>query len=475
MDKMKKQSEKTPFISVVMPAYNVEKYVEEAVCSILDQTYCDLEFIIVDDGSTDRTREILRSFSDPRISLLFNDKNEGNYPARNRGCRLARGKYIAVMDADDVALPERLERQVEYMEKHSDVLACGTAYRLIGKNKVIIQPIEWHEIRYILLMTYCMLHPTMMIRSESMSKIHFYKEDSICAEDYDLTLRLAINGKIVNLPDILLNRRLRDDQLSSLYMEKQNIYGSYIQMRYQHEMGIFYPPKDNDAFLIHLAAYIRSIVSYVDGSGLFHGKIGLILFFYCYSKYSKNHEYLKLADQMLSDMIKKLKTDIPVGISSGLCGLGLFLGFLISEKFVEGELDEVLENIDRMVVSKTKFDTEDWSFESGIIGIAYYVSYRLSSGKKDIKKIFEVSYREQLLDKITTLENHVKWSNPYSSLLNQCCINLQNTVTQSIDWNEFFKMIILPLPTTLSFGGWNFGLNKGAAGVGMSLILKLNI
>ena len=80
-----------------------------------------------------------------------------------------------------------------------------------------------------------------------------------------------------------------------------------------------------------------------------------------------------------------------------------------------------------------------------------------------------------LLDKITTLENHVKWSNPYSSLLNQCCINLQNTVTQSIDWNEFFKMIILPLPTTLSFGGWNFGLNKGAAGVGMSLILKLNI
>lgn len=122
-------------------------------------------------------------------------------------------------------------------------------------------------------MTYCMLHPTMMIRTESMSKINFYKEDSICAEDYDLTLRLAINGKIVNLPDVLLNRRLRDDQISSLYMRKQNIYGSYIQIRYQHEMGIFYPPKDNNTFLIHLAAYIRSIVSYVDESGLFHGKI----------------------------------------------------------------------------------------------------------------------------------------------------------------------------------------------------------
>lgn len=456
----------------MMPTYNVEKYVEEAVCSILDQTYCNFEFIIVDDGSTDHTLEILRSFSDPRIRLLFNDKNEGNYPARNRGCRLAKGKYIAVMDADDIALPARLEKQIEYMEKYSDVLACGTAYRLIGKNKVIQQPVEWNEIRYILLMTYCMLHPTMMIRTESMSKINFYKEDSICAEDYDLTLRLAINGKIVNLPDVLLNRRLRDDQISSLYMRKQNIYGSYIQIRYQHEMGIFYPPKDNDTFLIHLAAYIRSIVSYVDESGLYHGKMGLVLFFYCYSKYSNNNEYLSLADRMLDDMIKNLRTDMPVGISSGLCGLGLFLGFLISEKFVEGELDNVLENIDRMIVSKTNFDTEDWSFESGIIGVAYYVSYRLGSRKKEI---FTISYLEELLNEITILENHTKWNNPYSLLLNECRVKLQNTACQSMNWNKFFKMVISPLPTTFSFGGWGFGLNRGAAGVGMNLIFKLNM
>ena len=103
-----------PIVSVVMPAYNVELYVEEAVRSILNQTFRDFEFIIVDDGSTDRTPEILRTFTDPRIRLLFNEKNEGNYPARNRGCRLARGKYIAVMDADDVALPERLEKQVRF-------------------------------------------------------------------------------------------------------------------------------------------------------------------------------------------------------------------------------------------------------------------------------------------------------------------------------------------------------------------------
>ena len=136
-----------PIVSVVMPAYNVELYVEEAVRSILNQTFCDFEFIIVDDGSTDRTPEILRSFTDPRIRLLFNEKNEGNYPARNRGCRLARGKYIAVMDADDVALPERLEKQVRFMEGNPDVLACGTAYRLMDRNKIIVQPVKWTEIQ----------------------------------------------------------------------------------------------------------------------------------------------------------------------------------------------------------------------------------------------------------------------------------------------------------------------------------------
>ena len=262
-----------PLISVIMPAFNAELYVEEAVRSILDQTFRDFEFIIVDDGSTDRTPEILRTFTDPRIRLLFNERNEGNYPARNRGCWLAQGKYIAVMDADDVALPERLEKQMRFMEENPEILACGTAYRLIGRNKIIVQPVKWTEIQYCLLMTYCMLHPTMMIRAEVMKKLGFYKEESICAEDYDLTLRLAIVGKVINMPDVLLERRLHANQISSLYSKKQNLYGSYIQMRYQHEMGIFYPAKNKDVFLAHLATFLRSIVSYVEGSGLIHGKM----------------------------------------------------------------------------------------------------------------------------------------------------------------------------------------------------------
>ena len=464
-----------PIVSVVMPAYNVELYVEEAVRSILNQTFCDFEFIIVDDGSTDRTPEILRSFTDPRIRLLFNEKNEGNYPARNRGCRLARGKYIAVMDADDVALPERLEKQVRFMEGNPDVLACGTAYRLMDRNKIIVQPVKWTEIQYCLLMTYCMLHPTMMIRAEVMKKLGFYKEESICAEDYDLTLRLAIVGKVINMPDVLLERRLHANQISSLYNKKQNLYGSYIQMRYQHEMGIFYPAKNKDAFLAHLATFLRSIVSYVEGSGLIHGKMGLILFFYCYYKYSSNTDYLELADEMLGDMLKYLKSDIPIGIESGICGLGLFLGYLISENIVEGDLDEVLEDIDRMVVSKTVFDTEDWSFETGFIGIVYYVSYRLGCGGEKVKNIFDACYKKRLLNQICVLENHSEWNNPYPKLLKECSLSLQKEVSTLMDWNRFFKMIILSTPTTFSFGGWKFGLRGGTAGVGMNLIFKLNI
>ena len=268
-----------PIVSVVMPAYNVELYVEEAVRSILNQTFCDFEFIIVDDGSTDRTPEILRTFTDPRIRLLFNEKNEGNYPARNRGCRLARGKYIAVMDADDVALPERLEKQVRFMEEYPEVLACGTAYRLMGENRSIVEPTEWVEIRYILMSTFCMSHPTILFRADTMRQVGFYRTDSRYAEDYDLALRLARLGKIVNFPDILLERRRHQEQISSRYRIPQNAFAEKVQLRYQHENGIYYPPVDPELFLSELAAYLRSTVSYVLQGGLYAGRLGLVLFF----------------------------------------------------------------------------------------------------------------------------------------------------------------------------------------------------
>ena len=120
-----------------MPVYNGEKYLSEAIQSILDQTYTDFEFIIVNDGSSDQSVNIIKEFNDKRIILLQNDTNKGNYPCRNLGMQTARGKYICVMDADDISEPGRLQTQFQYMERNHDTGICGSFARSIPYNTLI--------------------------------------------------------------------------------------------------------------------------------------------------------------------------------------------------------------------------------------------------------------------------------------------------------------------------------------------------
>ncbi len=465
---------KPPLVSVIMPTYNVEKYVEEAVNSILDQTFSDFEFIIVDDGSTDRTTEILRSYTDPRIQLLSNEKNEGNYPARNRGCRLARGKYLAVMDGDDVAMPERLKRQVKFMEENPDLLACGTAYRIIDKNQIIVEPTEWEDIRYILMKTFCMLHPTLLIRKEALGQLGFYGTESRYAEDYDLVLRLARIGKVVNIPDVLLNRRWHDEQISRMYKRQQNDFAGKKLLSYQHECGIYYPPKNPDFFLQHLVAYLRATVSYVSQGGLHNGRLGIILFFYLYARYKQETEYHKIADLMLEKILNELKNDMPIDLNFGVCGLGFQLGYLLSEGFVEGDTDEVLEEIDRMVVEKTDFDSEDRSLGTGLSGLLYYVAYRLGSSTPWVNQIFTPAYRQRWIAWIEAWENHPAWAVSKGDLLTQCKKGLSGEEF-IMDWKAFWRQMVDGLPQAHSLGQWPHGLFHGGAGWGVDRILNLNI
>lgn len=465
---------KRPFISVVMPVYNTEKFVEEAVQSILNQTFQDFEFIIIDDGSTDRTPDILRSFTDPRIHLLFNGKNEGNYPARNRGCRLAKGKYIAVMDADDIALPERLEKQVEFMEQNPDILACGTAYRLMDRNKVIVEATDWKDIRYILMKTFCMLHPTLLIRKNRMEQVGYYKTESRYAEDYDLVLRLVRCGKIVNIPNILVNRRLHDEQISNMHKKDQNMYAGKIQLRYQHECGIYYPPKDPEQFLKHIAAYSRATVSYVSHGGLYNGRLGIILFFYLYAEYNQEPEYRNIADDMLGKILSNLNNDMPIDLYFGTCGLGFLLCYLLSKDFVEGDTDEILEELDRMVVEKIDFDWEDRSLGTGLLGLLYYTAYRLNSHTPWVETIFNSEYRHRWLKWIQTWEIHPDWAISYETIFLQCKNALLGK-TFTMDWNNLWRILIHTLPMEHSVGQWGHGLSYGVAGWGINKILHLGI
>jgi len=210
-----------PPITVVMPVYNCERYVAEAVESILAQTFRDFEVLIIDDGSTDGSRVILERYAerDRRIRLVSRP-NTGIVGALNEGLAMARGELIARMDADDIALPERFERQVAYLREHPEVVCLGSVVQNIDEAGRFLfeehHAMDHEEIEEIALRGYCPLaHPSMMMRREAVLAINGYDPELALAEDTDLVLRLGERGKLVNLPQILQKYRWHDQSISA--------------------------------------------------------------------------------------------------------------------------------------------------------------------------------------------------------------------------------------------------------------------
>lgn len=220
-----------PMISVVMPVYNAEKYVAEAVESILQQTYSDFEFIIIDDCSTDSSYKILQEYAakDQRIKLFRNEQNYKQAYTKNRAIEIAQGKYIAFMDADDISLPERFAKQVEFMESHPEIGVCGSLFEPFT-NDMNCQlgnmnlPAEHDIIKIYLCMFYNVIaHPTTIIRKQVFSdRSNFYNNIfSGLAEDYELWSRLAYNGaKFHNIQEPLLLYRFSKNQTTKIYAQK---------------------------------------------------------------------------------------------------------------------------------------------------------------------------------------------------------------------------------------------------------------
>ncbi|MFN7280529.1 MAG: glycosyltransferase, partial [bacterium] len=189
-----------PLVSIVMPVYNTAPFLEEAVQSILHQTFTDFEFIIIDDGSTDESLDILKSFRDERILVLSNGINRGLVFTLHRGLNAARGRYIARMDGDDVSLPDRLQRQVDYMNTHPEADLLATCVDLIdeeGRNTGVWEDDRLHispeSIRSFLPVNNSLAHPSVLARAEVIRALG-YRAEQRDAEDYDLWLRWASAG-----------------------------------------------------------------------------------------------------------------------------------------------------------------------------------------------------------------------------------------------------------------------------------------
>lgn len=216
-----------PEVSVLMPVYNGAEFVGRAVDSILRQTLENLELIIIDDGSTDETWKVLKELAerDRRVRIFRNEINVGIPGTSNRALSLARGKFIARQDADDWSYPERLEKQVRYMEKHEDIVAVGTFMLLVEQSGLPIRlwrvPLIHEEIdlRHINGFSLQLPHGTMVARTEAMTRIGGYKEDHLFGSDYEMMLRLTEVGRVANLPEVLYRYILHKENTTDLYRD----------------------------------------------------------------------------------------------------------------------------------------------------------------------------------------------------------------------------------------------------------------
>ncbi|SET25538.1 Glycosyl transferase family 2 [Salinibacillus kushneri] len=200
-----------PLVTVFIPMYNCEGYIGQALESILNQTYANLEILLIDDGSTDQTVEIVTKYNDNRIKLIQNKENKGIPYTRNLGVEQANGKYMAIMDSDDIALSNRIERQVYFMERNQDIDAIGTYYQMIGgrlkrvKKSNITSP---EEIKVSLLFFSPISNPSSMIRLRTIKKHNLkYNLNYFVAQDYGMWLQISKVGKLAILPEVLLQYR----------------------------------------------------------------------------------------------------------------------------------------------------------------------------------------------------------------------------------------------------------------------------
>jgi len=218
-----------PAVSILLPVYNSEKYLRRAIDSLVNQTFTDFELLILNDGSSDRSEQIIQSYIDSRIVYVKNEVNKGLIYSLNKGIALAKGEFVARMDGDDICLPERLQKQYDWLEKSASTAVVGCHVSFIDDSESITG--EWKEdvetkshsqIKKKMCWENCMAHSSVMVRAEIL-KQYRYKENQKDTEDYDLWLRiLADNQVIEKVPEKLLLYRVHESSITGSILRKSN-------------------------------------------------------------------------------------------------------------------------------------------------------------------------------------------------------------------------------------------------------------
>lgn len=236
-------------VSVIMPAYNAEKYISEAIESILNQTFKNYEFIILDDASTDDTWEIIKKYADKdkRIIPIKNKKNLYIAKSRNKGISLAKGKYIVWQDADDVSLSSRIKKLVEFMEANPDVGICGSHFQSFTDGKDIdVRKYATNDktLRKNIFKYSPVAQPAAIVRKKCFDEMGLFDLKYPPAEDIDLSFRIGVKYKFANLPEALL--RYREHPNSATHLKFRQQIKSTLEVRWKYAEGFGYTMRLSD-------------------------------------------------------------------------------------------------------------------------------------------------------------------------------------------------------------------------------------
>lgn len=257
-----------------MPVYNGDQYLKQAIESVLDQTFSDFEFIIINDGSTDRSLETVESYAkqDPRIKIIKNEKNLGIQKSLNIGIKKSRGDFVTRIDHDDIWCDEdKLKKQIEFLEQNPDHALVGTGMICIDPDGTKINSLQYkntnREIRDHMLLSNQFAHPSVLIRKEALDKVGLYSEDNQYknVEDYELWLRLGKKYKLANLPDYCIEYRINSKGISLKNQFRQRLAGLKLSLKYAK-----YYPNSFRSILIKLLTlpFSRSVMDSITKNSL---------------------------------------------------------------------------------------------------------------------------------------------------------------------------------------------------------------
>lgn len=255
-----------PLVSVVMPVFNGETYIRQTIDSILTQTYRNIEFIILNDGSGDLTEQIILDYTDSRIRHVKHTKNMGLTHSLNNGISLSKGDYIARIDADDIADPRRIEQQVEFLLSHPDHGMCGTFYQVIDSMGNIVEQVDLPstdmEAKTFLLFDNCFCHSSIMIKAPLIRELRYREEYQVC-EDYDLWYRTSQRAKVSNIPVYATSYRIHAKKSS---LAKKRFPNQQIGIINRNFLDIHHIPYSAEELEIH-TNFLRLNCVYYESNG----------------------------------------------------------------------------------------------------------------------------------------------------------------------------------------------------------------